>query len=54
MTLTWVTIALAQARDADGDSGDMDELSLGTLLVGAVVVAAIAWIVYRRGSTRPR
>ena len=53
LAMTWVTIALAQA-DGDGDAGDADELSAGTLLLGVAVLAVAGWLAYRRRSTRSR
>jgi hypothetical protein len=53
LTMTWVTLALAQA-DGDVDSSDGDELSAVALLLGLGALAVVAWIAYRRRSTRPR
>jgi len=48
VTITSLTIALAQASDGDADGGDGDELSALTLLLGVAAVAMIGWIAYRQ------
>jgi len=53
LTMTWVTLAFAQA-DGDADTGDGDELSAVSLLLGLGALAVVGWIAYRRRSTRPR
>ena len=53
LTMTWVTLAFAQA-DGDADTGEGDELSAVSLLLGLGVLAVVGWIAYRRRSTRPR
>ena len=52
VAMSWVSAALAEA-DGDGDGFDGDELLSLPILIGVVIVGAVAWSVYRRRSAKP-
>ena len=51
VAMSWVSVALAEA---DGDGLDGDEILSVPLLIGVGVLGAVAWVAYRRRSTRPQ
>ncbi len=52
LAVGWVTTALAQVGDGDGDGFDGDELLSLPIVLGVGVLAIVGWFAYRRRSPK--